>query len=221
MQFQHMNFFHHRIKIQQPPPFFHLQSTASTDHILHITIFFFYGRTNRRSAAAAITEAEYVADGGRHAAPGALLRGGPGGAPRRHGECAAQVARGAGHGAGFSNLTKQLYDVTLSQSPPSSCHLTATGVPNPSSTAFSAHANKTRMETHGGGNGAALSRDSRQRAPCRRLFVAAKSSLPRAPFLAAAVLCSPPRRRTVLQLPGRAAPPPVVWCPAAPSSAPL
>ena len=118
-------------------------------------------------------------------------------------------------------MTKQLYDVTLSQSPPSSCHLTATGVPNPSSTTFSAHANKTRMETHGGGNGAALSRDSRQRAPCRRLFVAAKSSLPRAPFLAAAVLCSPPRRRTVLQLPGRAAPPPVVWCPAAPSSAPL
>ena len=52
--------------------------------------------TNHRSAAAA-AEAECVADGGRHTAPGALLCGGPGGAPRRHGERAAQVARGAGH----------------------------------------------------------------------------------------------------------------------------
>ena len=91
-------------------------------------------------------------------------------------------------------MTKQLYDVTLSQSPPSSCHLTATGVPNPSSTNFSAHANKTRTKTHGGGNGAALSRDSRQRAPRRRLFVAAKS-LPRC--CCVALSSSPPHSSSV------------------------
>ena len=32
MQFQHMIFLHHRIKIQQPPPFFYLQPPQITDH---------------------------------------------------------------------------------------------------------------------------------------------------------------------------------------------
>ena len=48
----HEFFLHHRIKIQQPPPFFYLQPPQITDHS-----FFFYGRINHRSAAGATTTA--------------------------------------------------------------------------------------------------------------------------------------------------------------------
>ena len=59
MQFQHMIFLYHRIKIQQCPAFFYIQTI--TNNISQITYhkkyFFFYGRTNHRSAAAAAVSA--------------------------------------------------------------------------------------------------------------------------------------------------------------------